>query len=178
MKVYVAASSSEMERAKLAIEMLAAVGIECTSRWYATIVAVGEGNPADATHADRLQWAQDNLDDIKRSDVVWMLVPSPGVMSHGAFFELGFTRGLRAPVPEVLLPKVIDMSLVSWEAPAIVASGGDHRWVFVALADRVEPNDAAGLDAVLELFHLWLSANVARQNADDVETLALAQTEP
>lgn len=143
MKVYVAASSSEMERAKNAIAMLTAIGIECTSRWVATIERVGDANPAEATREDRVQWAQDNLDDIERSDAVWMLAPSPGVMSHGAFFELGFAialRNNRAFLEGVLTPR-------------IVASGGDHRWVFLALADFVEPNDAMGLDAVVELFH-------------------------
>lgn len=174
MKVYIAAASSEIERAEFFYQLITSQGIECTSSWIANVRSVGEGNPVAATFEDRKRWAEENLRAIDSSDVVWVLAPNTGVFSHGAFFELGYAIGLiRRRMPPMGLggvslaeqtKRLIDdlrprereilrkrfgtdpEKLDQHKTPVIIASGGDHRWVFLALADQLHAKDVDALE--------------------------------
>lgn len=177
MKVYIAAASSEIERAEFFYKLITSQGIECTSSWIENVRKVGEGNPVAATFEDRKRWSEENLRAIDASDVVWMLAPDTGVFSHGAFFELGYAIGIihRRRAALVLMPsmgpggvsladqtKRIIEGLTPREReilekrfgdrpkprpePVIIASGGDHRWVFLALADQLHAKDVDALE--------------------------------
>jgi nucleoside 2-deoxyribosyltransferase len=90
LSVYVAGSSDEIDRARAAMRLLRADGIDVTSTWPAAVEkAGGVGNPRDAAHAQRLHWSSADVDELVRADVVWFLAPtaSPG---RGAYFELGY----------------------------------------------------------------------------------------
>lgn len=95
-KVYVAASSKEIERATRWMDKLrdlAPYGIEVISTWPEDIACKQGGvpNPSNALRADRAAWADRNLDQIEESDVFWMLAPDhtiPENHGHGAYAEL------------------------------------------------------------------------------------------
>lgn len=96
LKIYVAASSDERERAKRMVAKLKlypSVFI-ITSKWIETIEGEqhGVGNPRTASDKDRRRWAKDNLTQVSEADLVWFLVPenSPG---RGGYFEAGWMFG-------------------------------------------------------------------------------------
>lgn len=145
MKVYIAAASSEIDRAEFFFKLLTCQGIECTSSWIANVRSVGEGNPIAATFEDRRRWALDNLLAIEASAIVWILAPKAGVFSHGAFFELGYA-----------IARARSSATTSWVAstsvrPKVLASSGDHRWVFLALADQLFKTDIEALEVLYTL---------------------------
>ena len=88
MKVYVAASSDELPRAKLWMARLREAGITVTSTWPTTIESVGSANRAGVEPEQRRVWARSDLVDLDEADWFWLLVPtmSPG---RGAYVELG-----------------------------------------------------------------------------------------
>jgi nucleoside 2-deoxyribosyltransferase len=88
-KVYVAGSSAELERAQRWIDALRAEGWTVTSDWPAVIASVGDANPRDASVADRRMWSHDDLRGVDNADVVWLLAPKVGT-ARGAYFELGY----------------------------------------------------------------------------------------
>lgn len=88
MKVYVAASSNETERAEQWIDALRRAGVEVTSTWVEEVKAHGGGNPPGASTKERQQWARDDLYGVESADILWVLVPKD--KSHGAFTELGY----------------------------------------------------------------------------------------
>lgn len=96
MKVYVAASSLQLDRAQAAMEWLRAAGHEVTHDWPAIIAARGGANPDDATQDDRWDWAIDDLAGVKSADVLWLLVPYKE--GAGAFVELGYALAIGKPV--------------------------------------------------------------------------------
>jgi len=87
-KVYVAGSSKEMERAERVMNALRAAGHEITADWVAKIREVGVANPADFTV--RLAAAQADLDGVNNADAFVFLHPAPGVQTTGAWVELGY----------------------------------------------------------------------------------------
>lgn len=145
MKVYIAAASSEIDRAEFFFKLLTSQGIECTSSWIANVRSVGEGNPVAATFEDRKRWALDNLLAIEASAVVWILAPSTGVFSHGAYFELGYAV---ARARSSVATAWVNSTSVR---PKIIASGGDHRWVFLALADELYKTDTNALEDLYKM---------------------------
>lgn len=135
--IYIAASSAEIERAEKWNNAVRGEGITVTSVWTETIRRVqrergmkstGEAsNPAQATVADRRMWSMENVTQIRASDVLWLLVPPKESPSQGAYFEFA----------------------VAWnERKLTVASGGDQRFVFTALAQILVEADEHAFEAI------------------------------
>ena len=93
MKVYVAASSAEIDRARAWVVALDALEIPVTSTWIDTIDLVGSGNPRDAHPSRRRGWSETDLDQVESADVFWFLVPPLDKPTRGAWVELGYALG-------------------------------------------------------------------------------------
>jgi hypothetical protein len=87
-KVYVAASSKQIDRARAAMDRLRAAGHTVTHDWTASIAEVGCANPIDATRQQRRNWALDDLQGVLEADVLWVLMPADHD-SFGAGVEFG-----------------------------------------------------------------------------------------
>lgn len=111
--VYVAASSSDLERAERWTKALNALGIQTTNTWIEEVKQHGGGNPNGASETDRKRWANQDLKGVEDADILWCLLPSPGTFSHGAFFELGFAyaQGRQVVTSGQLDPHSIFLSL-------------------------------------------------------------------
>jgi len=108
MRIYVMASSAEIERAKKMMAALRGHGIEVVSTWPEVIEQVGEANPMGAPREQRARWAVDDLNELQQATAAWLLLPAKP--STGAAVELGYAycmaamaakgRELGLPVPE------------------------------------------------------------------------------
>lgn len=96
-RIYVAASSAELERARRAMDLVVAEGWELANDWVSTIQAVGEANPADASDEERSGWAVAAIEAVRKSDALWFLVPQVG-HGRGAYVELGCAATLWIPI--------------------------------------------------------------------------------
>lgn len=147
MKVYLAGSSAPSERPRVEkwIAKLTEAGITVTSTWLDSVKREGSGNPRDATADQRRHWAMTCLDEVRRSTLVWFLVPPPEASTRGAWFEIGFLTGEVGP-------------------DAFIASGDTKQSIFCALAydDECETDEAA-FERVL---------NHARDGVHDSEPLS------
>ncbi len=81
LKVYVAGGSSERAGCSMWIARLRERGIEITHDWTA---CGGYGRPSSV--AERLTWAHQDLEAVRRADLVWVLMPDK--MSEGATGEM------------------------------------------------------------------------------------------
>jgi hypothetical protein len=88
-RVYVAGSSLEMDRARRAVERLYEAGCLVTSTWINVIASVGSANPTDVSHERRRSWSVVDLAEVTLADVLWFLVPPTTVQTRGAWVELG-----------------------------------------------------------------------------------------
>ena len=102
MKVYIASNFADKDRVKARGEELAALGIECTSRWAL------ESAPHNCTITDKpAQYMREtavyDIEDILASDVVVLTVPTPEQLMNltphqmsrgGRTFESGLQYGL------------------------------------------------------------------------------------
>jgi hypothetical protein len=93
MKVYVAASSQEMPRARAVITAIREAGHEITHDWVEVIEGVGSANPENASVEECRKWAQEDFDGVYHADVVVFLAPNKGT-AQGAFTEFGYALGL------------------------------------------------------------------------------------
>lgn len=130
LRVYVAGSSAELERARWAMSALDGYSIEVTHDWVSSVEEVGSANPAEATDDERLAWADDDLSGVYQADVLWLLMPKQG--SIGAYVELGLAIALGMP---------------------IVISGDHERSIFTVFGERFE-QDADALDWITDLIAL------------------------
>jgi hypothetical protein len=89
MKIYLAASSAEIERARTWHARLTIAGINVVSTWISVIDKVGATNPTDATVEQRREWSALDLDEVRSADVLWFLVPPRAVPTRGAWIEVG-----------------------------------------------------------------------------------------
>ena len=120
LRVYIAGSSKELERAEKAAEMIREIpGIEIVSQWVQCIQDVGASNPK-AKEWQRRKWADGDLLRVARSDLFWALLPT--TPTAGLWFEWGYARR-----------KLI----------RVIASGGErYQSIFTSLADwHVESDD-------------------------------------
>lgn len=90
LKLYIAASSAEMDRARAAINAATYSGFEVVSTWLDVVANVGDANPQTATRDERHRWASQDLGEVDSCDALWFLVPSESVATRGAWGELGF----------------------------------------------------------------------------------------
>ncbi len=132
MSVYVAASSSELPRAKAMIAALRAAGITVTSTWPEVIDSYGGvGNPRDLDREVCKQLAVNCLVEITRARVLWLLCPAEGGgTARGAYFELAGAFGSNK---------------------TIIASGDYRQSIFTALATECHETDEAALAQLVAL---------------------------
>lgn len=140
-KVYVAASSDELDRAEAAMELLREAGFEVALNWVKTIRECGIANPEEQERdGDCRVWAEASRGAVRGADAFWLLAPSVGA-ARGAFTELGI--GIEREIP-------------------IVVSGPHARCsIFARLANELVPEDVRAL-AILSRWR-----NVAQQKALD-----------
>jgi hypothetical protein len=95
--VFIAAPSSELDRALGAIGLLGHLGIETTSRWvhHAERQRRAGISEADMSEQERAHIKAELLTDIERASHVWIMAPSEGHLSKGVWTELGIVLGLQ-----------------------------------------------------------------------------------
>lgn len=89
-RIYVAGASAEADRASRWIAALESAGITVTFDWPKHIKSVGDANPAHASPAQRAAWAEEAIYAVGQADMFWLLAPSPGIATAGAYVELGY----------------------------------------------------------------------------------------
>lgn len=95
LRVYIAGSSAELERAEAAMALARNAGLVVTYDWTTDIRRAREsGHATDATLPahEQARAARADLDGVGTCDVLWLLVPA--CPSVGAWFEAGNARGL------------------------------------------------------------------------------------
>lgn len=136
MKVYVAGSSGEIERAEKWMAALRAAGFEVTSTWPETIRKVGSANPMTATREQRAMWSAQDLSEVSDAEVFWLLLPE-GKPSEGACVEFGYAVMLGATAKEARALGILD-------APNFwMIASGVERSIFTALAEHFETDEKA-----------------------------------
>lgn len=87
LRVYVAASGTDLERAARWMEALRRAGVEVVSTWVENVLKWGGvSNPVDQPEAHRAL-ADAQAAEVVRADILWLLMPPSS--SHGALWELG-----------------------------------------------------------------------------------------
>lgn len=119
-KVYVAGSSAECGRARAVAKLLEEQGFEVVSTWWDDVEKEGVQNPTDEDL--RRAYSAQDLDQVRSSEVLLLLIPREGAHSHGAFLEFGYalSHGL-----------------------SCVASGDTKRSIFCSLALECETDEEA-----------------------------------
>lgn len=136
MRIYVAAASKEIDRARAFMDRLRALGHEITSDWPEVIAKVGDANPTDATRAQRRGWAQADLDQVAGSDLLVVLLPTPHITTEGMWVELGYGLGHNEAVGYGFGHNE------AYADPSVLLVG-EHRSIFAALGDFAPDEDAA-----------------------------------
>lgn len=95
-RIYIAGASAERERVRAALAYVRSLGAVVTFDWLAEIERVGTALPLDALTAERSALA--DLRAIHEADVVLLLVPAAGVITTGAWAELGYALAKGVPV--------------------------------------------------------------------------------
>ena len=130
LRVYVAGSSREMDRARAAMDYVRELGGVITFDWVAEIERVGSANDG-LTDEQRRSSAAADLEGVEACDVFWLLAPE--TPSTGAWVELGIALGLR-------------------ESIRIIVSGpGSKRSIFSALANIETPSDITAAHHIARL---------------------------
>jgi hypothetical protein len=128
--VYVAASSHEIERAEKWMKALRDVGIIVQSSWPEVIRKSGGANPMDVSREQRKQWSIVDLEEVKKSQVLWLLCPVKPTI--GAYVELG----------------------CGWDAGLkLIESGIEPKTIFTGLCDHYETDEQA-FEAIVKLMDL------------------------
>lgn len=112
MKLYLAASSADIDRARRWRDQLVAAGITVTSTWIENISQVGDANPRGAARSKRSEWSVDDLIQVDNSDTLWLLAPPADKPTRGAWLEFGYAVAKRL---------------------AVVSSGDTKQSIFTAL---------------------------------------------
>lgn len=142
MKVYIACSSQEPERARWAMDAVRRLGCEVAHDWLRAIEEDGAANEGLDSEArlDRSAECLEALDDLGDEDVFWLLVPVTN--SAGAWAEFGYVLARE---------RHCDM----YELPEIVVSGSAvESSIFTAQADAFDCDDNA-LQYVSSLAARW-----------------------
>lgn len=136
MIVYVAASSSERERARWALAAVKdAPGLVLSHDWLEHIEAVGSANRGISPQ-DARRYAEAAVQNVLRASLLWLLVPTEP--TFGAGVELGIAAlAVRAQI----------------RAPRFVIASGGRRDVsiFVGLAPRYFRTEAHALAHIMEV---------------------------
>jgi len=158
LRVYVAAASSEMERAEKVMQALRDTGITVVSTWPQVIRKVGKANPMDAPRRQRAEWAAQDLTEVAQANVLWLLLPEKETI--GAWIEFGHALMIAAAAE-----RAAAMGLPG--AFYRVICSGKERSIFTALVEHFETDDAA-LDT-LNAFEDYLASGEDEDNDEDDE---------
>ena len=90
MRLYIAASSLDIERAERWTNVARDAGFIIESTWIEVIRGVGVANPRRAHLDERRAWSRDDLRQVRRSALFWLLVPPLDLPTRGAWIELGW----------------------------------------------------------------------------------------
>lgn len=135
--VYVAASSSEIERAEKVMEKLRAANMLVTSSWAANIRKVGAANPMEAPREQQAIWASTCLHEVSVASTFLILFPTTPTI--GAWNEQGYALCLAA---------MTNMGIEAGALPpaaarTCVGSGPLPKSIFTSLVDLYETDDQA-----------------------------------
>lgn len=125
-RVYIAASSEEVERAEYWTSQLAKRGIVTTSSWLEDAKSPLGCNRVSSTQEERLAAADDCQAGVENADLVWILMPSSHSM--GAFWEFGFATAC--------------------ELATCVSGANQYKSVFSAKAKYTFETDEAAFDFI------------------------------
>lgn len=130
-KIYIAASSTELARAKEAARTATLLGLEIAGAWWSDVEDYGEANPEDDDEA-RIRYSVKDLKAVRSADIFWLLMPGDGFVSVGAFVEFGIALE---------------------HCRHIFASGKTRDSIFMSLAEEHATDDeaAASIAALLTL---------------------------
>lgn len=119
--LYLAGASAEIDRARKWAQALREADITVLSTWVEVIGKTGAANPADATPEQLTKWTLRDEAEVKGSELLWLLLPSKGIHTVGAYIELGIARatgkhivtsGLHRPI---FTPVLADISFATDE---------------------------------------------------------------
>lgn len=127
-RIYVAASSMEIERAKRCIAWAIEDGHVVTHDWPSVIEAHGEANPTGEGWdlSRRRDVARSNVDGVWSANVLWMLAPETPTV--GAWVELGVA---------IAVKKSFDIDIIV-SGPAYATAS-----IFAGYADAIFETDLA-----------------------------------
>lgn len=113
MNIYLAGASAEADMCASYMARLREAGRHITLDWPANIRAVGDANPRDASHQDRLRWTMDDIRGVHDAEIFWLLVPT--AHSIGCWAEFA----------------------IAWQGRQhLIVSGDWRRTIFTSLADE------------------------------------------
>lgn len=113
-------------------------------------VGIGSGSDSQLTDADRIKYAQADLDGVLQADIVWLLAANDKG-ACGSWVELGAALALRAEASRQTLTWRMRAALGGY-LPRIVVSGPKNkRTIFTELADKLFETDEEALAYVIEL---------------------------
>ena len=95
MRIYVAASSAELHRARTTMRAVVELGHALAHDWVALVDEFG-ANPKAAAR-ERQGWANGCLSAVRSSDLLWVLSPADG-QSLGVGAELGYAYARGIPI--------------------------------------------------------------------------------
>ena len=138
-KLYLAASSADIDRAKRWHQKLVAAGVEVVSTWISVVAQVDDANPRDASRRQRLDWSADDLAQVASASVLWFLVPPLDKPTRGAWIEFGYAVAATHVEPD---PRM---------RTRLVCSGDTKQSIFCALGEEFEADDDA-FARILDLY--------------------------
>ena len=109
--------------------------LELTQDWLAAM----ETEPApdyELPPAVQRPYARDDLDGIRRANVLWLLAPTAGHATRGAWVELGFAIAL---VPYIVVSRGVDHGVRGLPA------------LFESMAQEIHETDLKAFDSIVRL---------------------------
>lgn len=148
--VYILGASAELERATRAVRMVRAAGYEVAFDWPANMRREGLRSDRELGSGVRFASMQACLGAATSADIVWLLLPSAGVETVGAWVELGAalasTRSFLGGVE------------------AVLATGSDsQRSIFLEAAIHVGREDEAAIGHLRTFFPLSAEVGVEQE---------------
>lgn len=157
MKFYIAASSSEIERAERLMKIARARGDEITHDWTVDVRdAIARGVREEDIHDEvALVGALMDIGGVVKADRLVYLVPPKPLSTSGAWVELGVAHTLREFVPRPGYMK--PLQIVCAGSPMSV-----RRSIFTRLADAFVYSDVDALEPELRLGDWWKTLRAAQ----------------
>jgi len=131
MRVFVAGSSKELERAERFIARVNAIhGLEVAYDWPA-IIRAHDGQANGLTHEESYGLSLREIESIESAQALVLLLPAPGNESIGMWVELGLCRN----------------------SCGFIAFSGDNpeRTIFYGMAEKLTKNDDEALEWLVSL---------------------------